>query len=254
MIISGIYRIQSKVHEDRIYIGSAVHVYERWYKHRQKLRKNKHENSKLQNHFNKYGFSDLTFNILLFCKVDELAKAEQYFIDSYNPWFNICKIVGTQLGRHWKANISRGKIGNKNNLGKKRSVKRVISEEVKDKISIGTKKAMEDPMLRLHLSNLKKGQPSSFTGKHHTEESNQKNRDSHLGKTQSPETKLKKSKTVLQFDLNGVFIKEWKSLTDAATTIGMLKTSISYCANGKLKTSGGFIWRFKNKTTEEDNI
>jgi len=240
MIISGIYRIRSKVHPDRIYIGSAVYIHDRWYRHRQKLRKNKHENSKLQNHYNKYGLEDLSFDILFLCKVSELSEAEQYLIDSYDPWFNICKIVGTQQGRHWKvsdigrANMSKCKIGNKNNLGKKRLTKRVVSEETKIKISIGTKKAMADPELRKKLSILKKGQKGPMTGKTHSKEVMDK-------------IIAKISKPILQFTKNGLFLKEWSSIKQAARELSLHDSNIIACAKHKARSCGGFLWEYKLK-------
>jgi group I intron endonuclease len=97
-IVSGIYKIQSKRKPDRIYIGSAINVYKRWNKHLNELKKNYHHSIILQNHFNKYGESDLQFSILLSCESTDLIKIEQYFIDSYNPYFNICRIAGNCSG------------------------------------------------------------------------------------------------------------------------------------------------------------
>lgn len=98
MRISGIYKIQSTIKPERIYIGSAITISYRWSAHLSDLRKNKHPNKKLQRHFNKYGESDLHFSILLGCDKKDLIKIEQYFIDSYNPYFNICKNAGSVLG------------------------------------------------------------------------------------------------------------------------------------------------------------
>lgn len=55
-------------------------------------------------------------------------------------------------------------------------------------------------------------------------------------------------KPVLQFTKDGEFIKEYKSLADAAKENGVLKSNISKCCNNKphCKTIGGYIWRFKN--------
>jgi hypothetical protein len=98
MIISGIYKIESKIKPKRIYIGSSVDFCNRKRQHLQKLRKNIHDNSKLQNHFNKYGEPDLDFSVLLGCEKEELIANEQFFIDSLNPWFNQCLIAGSRLG------------------------------------------------------------------------------------------------------------------------------------------------------------
>lgn len=55
-----------------------------------------------------------------------------------------------------------------------------------------------------------------------------------------------KRKIVLQFDLNNNFIKEWRSIIEASKLLKIHSGDISYCAKGKSKTCGGFIWRSKN--------
>ena len=50
-----------------------------------------HHNTKLQNHYNKYGREDLVLSILTVCSKEELIGKEQYYIDLFQPWFNICK-------------------------------------------------------------------------------------------------------------------------------------------------------------------
>lgn len=60
------------------------------------------------------------------------------------------------------------------------------------------------------------------------------------------EFKLKyefKAKKVQQYDLNMNLIKEWPSIIDAEETLGLHK--IGSVANGKRRSCGGFIWRFK---------
>jgi len=99
MKTSAIYKIQSIIKPERTYIGSAVNICRRWNEHLRKLRLNIHPNNKLQNHYNKYGQSDLIFTILLGCDKYDLIKTEQYFIDSYKPWFNICPVAGSSMGR-----------------------------------------------------------------------------------------------------------------------------------------------------------
>lgn len=57
----------------------------------------------------------------------------------------------------------------------------------------------------------------------------------------------KKSKKVLQFDLVGNFIKEWDSTHQVEETIGLTHTQVSRCCRGKYKTSGGYIWKYKER-------
>lgn len=51
-------------------------------------------------------------------------------------------------------------------------------------------------------------------------------------------------KKVAQYDKNNNIIKVYKSLTEASKETGINIVSISYSANGKRKTGGGFIWHF----------
>jgi predicted GIY-YIG superfamily endonuclease len=54
MKISGIYKIQSKIKSERIYIGSAIDIKRRRREHLFGLQNNKHGNQRFQNHYNKY--------------------------------------------------------------------------------------------------------------------------------------------------------------------------------------------------------
>lgn len=51
-------------------------------------------------------------------------------------------------------------------------------------------------------------------------------------------------KIVLQYDLGGNFIKEWESL---ASVRKKLNLSVDKCCRGLQKTAGGFIWRYKDE-------
>lgn len=64
---TGIYIIESKVHPDRSYVGSACNFNSRRNRHLGDLRKDIHNNVKLQAHYNKYGEADLMFSIIVRC-------------------------------------------------------------------------------------------------------------------------------------------------------------------------------------------
>ncbi len=55
--------------------------------------------------------------------------------------------------------------------------------------------------------------------------------------------KKKFSKKISQYDLNNVFVKNWNSISSAQKQTGI--KNISYCINGKRKTAGGFIWKYR---------
>ena len=54
-----------------------------------------------------------------------------------------------------------------------------------------------------------------------------------------------KNKPILQFDLDGNFIREWLCANDIGRTA---RVNISYCLKGRIKTAYGFIWKYKEDT------
>jgi group I intron endonuclease len=133
---TGIYKIQSKRYKNRIYIGSAINVNKRWNQHRNDLKNNKHHSLKLQRHFNKYGVDDLTFILIEECLKENLLIREQFYLDTTNTYFNICKIAGNCLGRTaWNKNkkmsvefsnkMKIASIGNQNHLGHKHTIETI---------------------------------------------------------------------------------------------------------------------------------
>ncbi len=57
------------------------------------------------------------------------------------------------------------------------------------------------------------------------------------------------SKPVLQFSLNGDFIKRWDGLGDVERSTGFNNANISKCIHGKSKHSYGFKWQYEKKET-----
>lgn len=52
-------------------------------------------------------------------------------------------------------------------------------------------------------------------------------------------------KPVLQFTLDGEFIKEWEGVLKAGRELNIFAGNISFACKGRLKTAGGYIWRYK---------
>ena len=50
---------------------------------------------------------------------------------------------------------------------------------------------------------------------------------------------------ILQFAKDGTLIKEWPSLSEAERQLGICHSSIGQCLKGRLKSTGGFVWRYK---------
>jgi len=71
-----------------------------------------------------------------------------------------------------------------------------------------------------------------------------------IGKKMSSSAKKKMGDNqklrILQFELNGNFIKEWDGIIDATKSVGKHSTNIMRCCQGKFKQAYGFIWKYKN--------
>lgn len=80
---SGIYKISFEGYE-KVYIGSTTNLIRRWECHLWKLRRNKHQNTYLQNIFNKFGEVKAKFTVLVYAKPDKeyLLLLEQRMFDS----------------------------------------------------------------------------------------------------------------------------------------------------------------------------
>ena len=55
------------------------------------------------------------------------------------------------------------------------------------------------------------------------------------------------NKPVIQLTLDGVEIDRFASLREASNKTGCSYKSMSLCATGKVKTSGGYIWKYVDK-------
>lgn len=56
------------------------------------------------------------------------------------------------------------------------------------------------------------------------------------------EVNMKRGKKVKQYDLQGNFIKEWISISEASRELNIHQKNIRACCKNKRKTAGGYIW------------
>lgn len=62
------------------------------------------------------------------------------------------------------------------------------------------------------------------------------------------ERKIRSSKSIYQYDLDGNFIQEWATASEASKTLNINLSHIGQVCKGKAKTAGGFIWKYKDLT------
>ena len=184
------------------------------------------------------------------------------------------KISEAQKGKHpteeTRRKMSESRRGEKNYMfGKHHSeeTKKKIGEKSKGRKSWNKGIPMSEEQKR-KLSESLKGRPSGMLGKHHSEESKKKMSDARKGKTgpnkgkpmseetkkklsdarkgkKCPEITIKKlSKKVLQFTLDGEFVREWES-THECERNGFNRGAVYLCCNGKKPHYKGFKWCYK---------
>lgn len=152
-------------------------------------------------------------------------------IDHINrkPWDN--RLTNLRLVTHKEnmnnpltIDVMKSRVGELNpNYGRK------MNDETKEKIRA----------FLLSDKNPRRGTPLSETHKKRIGEANR-------GRPCSEEAKKKKSKPILQFTLDGVFIGEWLSATEAAKSLGLDKCNICINLKGRTKHAYGYVWEYKN--------
>ena len=66
--------------------------------------------------------------------------------------------------------------------------------------------------------------------------------DKHKLITNSPQLRR-----VSQYSKDGTFIRSYFSLSEASKATGVDSSGISKCCRGKLKTTGGFVWKYEEE-------
>ena len=91
--ISCIYKITCDA-EGRSYVGKTQNVGGRWWSHLGMLSANAHPNTELQRVYNQYGADSLSFSILDSVPVDDLSRAEAYWIEKYglDNLYNVARV------------------------------------------------------------------------------------------------------------------------------------------------------------------
>jgi group I intron endonuclease len=228
----GIYRIINP--KGKIYIGQAIDLDKRLYQY-QKPKKNQ-IGIQIYNSLMKYGVNTHIIQIIEECKLNVLNEREIYWIKHYN-----CIKEGL--------NIELGGKGGKR------------SEETKEKIRIGSMGKNSRKITQYNLKNQSvktwnsirlaedvygKGIKSVLCGKIHTAGGFIWRYEEDLLPSSYKTPAHPNRKPLIQYDLEGNFIKEWGSTIEVQKTLGYSNSNISMNAIGKSKTAYGYKWKYKN--------
>jgi len=199
--------------------------------------------------------------------IDEVPESEWEFWEKY--WIEQFKVWGFRL-----TNLTSGGQGGNDFKHTKKAKKKMqhaklgvpLSDEHKGKISMGVKKKFEeDPMYNRSGNNVKKSIDRDLLYKLYiTDNLTMPKCAEELGVSETTVFRnlkeynivkskevLKKqystqpTKTVLQYDLEGNLIKEWPEGPVYVQKVTGIE--VARCCRGLMKTSKGFIWRYKDE-------
>ena len=250
---------------NKIYIGQTVKFKKRINNYKNAVNSIK-SHGRIFNSIKKYGWENHNIFVLLNCPKEELNLWEKFYIkmfDSFNTEHGMNLTnggnsetvrIGVPKSEEWKIKMSIIKTGKK---------RKAFSKEWIENISKAHKNVIKG---EVWLSNLKK-----------SAEIRKANGGYVFSKEQIAKSKVSLSKyfkteegiaqriliskrtcerfrqPILQYSLDGNFIKEWKSLRSVYPVLGINHSNISYSLN-KQKTAGGFIWKKKEVNTKNSFV
>jgi len=194
----------------------------------------------------KYGVENFSKEILEVCAdKDELNVKEVFWIAKLSGTtigYNITDGGGGSLGLihtdEAKSKMSNSTSGKRNPMYGKTirdawRDKGLSEDEIEDKWSdwLITRSKLSSGQNNGMYGVSRFGSDNPFYGKKHTQDVRDK-----LSRT----SKLKK--TVLQYTLDGEFVREWDSTKEVERELGVYCRG---CCNGRLKTCRGFVWKYK---------
>jgi len=156
------------------------------------------------------------------------------------------EIFGSEKSKEIKVKLSQINLGRtltdehrekirQGNLGK------TVTEEFRERMRVMNMGRTHSKETRKKISESLRGKPGRNTGNNHSEETKRKISNSKKG--QLPPN----AKVVLQLDLNGNIIKEWRSMGHAANELQLSQGNIHMVVSGKRNQTGGFKWKLKNE-------
>jgi hypothetical protein len=159
------------------------------------------------------------------------CEREIYFIEHYKSIG--CDLTNSATGgnKNKKMSEETKEKMRQSHLKRYESYKRIMSDETKNKISEKSKIRFEDPNERERLRI-----------------ANKRYEDSKTEEQKLKDILIQNPKKVLQYDLEMGFISEYPSLGESARKNKLDSGNIAKCCNYKVRTVGGFIWRFEGDT------
>jgi len=237
----GVYIIEN-ILSQKVYVGSSQDIFLRFKQHESRLRRNVHQNTRLQHAWNKYGKQNFKFKILLECLPEHLLVQEQFFMDALKPWYNICPVAYSSRGRKDSDETKKKKSEAVLRIPVKAVVQLDISGNFLCRYTSAKEAAAAAGICAKSLQQSLAGRnflAGGFRWKYEGEK--EKGSNNWKKKIDQYFTKVPGLKTIATFS----------SIKEASEKTGILRSTISMCLAGKYKTAGGYGWRYSMEPSDK---
>lgn len=220
----GIYKYENKIN-GHIYIGQSIDIQKRFREHKSAAFNEKNPDYKLPIHsaIRKYGLENFDFEILTDCSPEELNNFEEFWIEYYHSYEN---------GNY---NISKGG-SNREHVGKPVQAYDMDGNFIKEypNAAFASREVGISYSTLQQVLHQKRISCAGFQWKYVDDPRT-------IGKYKNRQGgKL----PVKQFSKDGNYIKTWESATQAGRELGIDSSAITKCLKGKLKSTGGYCWKY----------
>ena len=211
----GIYKIENLLNH-KIYIGQAINIKQRWINH-----KKSKDNCAIHLAFKKYGIDNFSFEVIEECPIELLDEREIYWIQQFNSFENGYNMT----------------LGGGGSLKKAVQCYNEQGEFIKEYSSI-SEAALDTNTTSEKIISVCQHYPQRFfAGEYQWKYSSD-------DETIIMPRKKQMSREIYQFDVKGIFIQKFNSITEAAKQLNIDKSKICACCNGRQKTAYGYQWSY----------
>ena len=212
-----IYLITNHTNGKR-YVGQTVNpIHYRWSKHIEEAYGGNKSNSLLHRAIIKYGASNFGVNILEECADTELNEKEKNYIKKYDTYYTHNKGYNMTWGGEGVTKYSDDEILYLWNQGYRNcEIARLLGAK--------------DTTISLRIQAL-------------------------IGNNAAKARRVDSRKiSIIQYDLQGNYIKEWESASIAEKELNLSQGSISRCCNKQRTNSGNFLWKKSSDDTPVEEL
>ena len=221
----GIYKFEN-LKNGKVYIGQSINIEQRYKQHKTNCNQIDRNKSKFYQALNEFGIDNFSFEILEICSQNELNDKEIYWINYYN---SVECGYNTLTGGSYGYIVERQPIYDAWDKG-------LSIQEIAEQLNV-CKTTVRNT---LHSYENYSVEESHKRGGNLAYETALKN---------NTHNSLMISNKVYQYDLDGNFINEYKSVYEAARCTGTQESSIRKVISGERQTANSFIW-FNQKQSQ----